>query len=406
MCGSFAYCLGMVDPFTPSQPIDMLDRDFYAGDPYPTYAWMREHAPVYWDDARQLWAVMLYDDVLAIEKQPELFCNGLGYRPNTPADGSMISQDDPQHKAQKRYVMKGFTPKAVAAKEDHVRSIVTTLIDNVAPAGACDLVSQLAAPLPMILIAEYLGAPLEDCDTLQSWSDTVIGGADDPAYVTDEVATAHLAFVVYALELMEQRKAEPGADLLSLLVHEEIDGERLSEDAIVSEALLLLVGGNETTRNVISGGLEALIRNPEQRQRLLDDPSLIPVAVEECLRWVTPILSFRRTATADVEMRGQTIRAGDQVLNMYASANRDPAVFADPEHFDVGRNPNPHLAFGFGPHFCLGAQLARLELRVMLEEVLRRLPDLRLADDAPVARSHSSFIRGVHHMPVEFTPTT
>jgi cytochrome P450 family 142 subfamily A polypeptide 1 len=198
---------------------------------------------------------------------------------------------------------------------------------------------------------------------------------------------------------VERRRAEPKQDLISALVREEIDGERLSDEALVSEALLLLVGGNETTRNVISGGMEMLMRHPDQRQRLIEDPALIPAAAEECLRWVSPILNMNRTATQDFELHGETIRAGDQVLLMYASANRDATVFADPETFDVGRNPNPHVAFGFGPHFCLGAMLARMEIRVMFEEVLRRLPDLRLgADD--VARTPSTFIRGIMHMPV------
>ncbi len=218
--------------------------------------------------------------------------------------------------------------------------------------------------------------------------------------MTDDVISSHFAFVEYALDIMGRRRANPSDDLVSILVHEEIDGERLSEDAIVSEALLLLIGGNETTRNVISGGVEALMRHPDERQKLIDDPAKIPVAVEECLRWVTPIISFRRTATRDHELHGEKIREGDSVLLFYGSANRDAEVFADPDVFDVERNPNPHLAFGFGPHFCLGAQLARLEIKVMLEEVLRRLPDLRLADDAPIPRSQSAFIRGIHNMPV------
>jgi cholest-4-en-3-one 26-monooxygenase len=380
--------------------INLLDRNLYAGDPYPTYAWLRENAPVYWDEQSDLWGVTRYADVLALEKQPEIFCNRYGFRPQTPPDGSMISQDDPQHKAQKRFVNKGFTPKAVSGKEDHVRSIVTSLIDAVEARGECDLVQDLAAPLPMILIAEYLGSPLDDCDMLQRWSDALIGGADGPDNVTDDVISSHFAFVEYALDIMERRRANPSDDLVSILVHEEIDGERLSEDAIVSEALLLLIGGNETTRNVISGGLEALMRHPDRRQTLIDDPAKIPVAVEECLRWVTPIISFRRTATSDYELHGEKIREGDSVLLFYGSANRDPEVFDNPDVFDVERNPNPHLAFGFGPHFCLGAQLARLEIKVTLEEVLRRLPDLRLADDAPIPRSHSAFIRGIHHMPV------
>jgi cholest-4-en-3-one 26-monooxygenase len=384
-------------------PIDLLDRQMYAGDPYPTYAWLRENAPVYWSEPAGLWGVSRYEDIVALEKQPEIFSNAGGSRPKSPRNDSMIDHDDPRHKSQRRFVYKGFTPKALAEKEEHARSIVTSLIDEVAARGECDFVQQLAAPLPMILIAEMLGVRPEDRDTLQRWSDAMLSGADGEKNVTEEVMVSHLDFVQYALDVMEARREEPQADLISTLVHAEIDGEKLSDDAIVSEALLLLVGGNETTRNVISGGMEMLIRHPEQRRQLIDDPTLIPIAVEECLRWVTPILNMNRTATRDVELHGQTIREGDEVLLMFASANRDPAVFDAPEEFVATRDPNPHVAFGFGPHFCLGANLARLEVRVMFEEVLRRLPDLRLATDE-VPRTPSSFVRGIMHMPVTFSP--
>ncbi|MGZ4800148.1 MAG: cytochrome P450 [Acidimicrobiia bacterium] len=386
-------------------PIDLLDRAMYAGDPSPTYAWLRRNAPAYWSEAAGLWGVSRYADIVAIEKQPEIFSNGVnGSRPNTPKNDSMIDHDDPRHKGQRRFVYKGFTPRALAEKEDHARSIVGSLIDAVAGKGECDFVQELAAPLPMILIAEMLGVRPEDRDTLQHWSDVMLSGADGIQNVTEEVMTAHLDFVQYALDVMEARRAEPRADLISTLVHSEIDGEKMTDEAIVSEALLLLVGGNETTRNVISGGMEMLIRHPDQRQQLIDDPTLIPTAVEECLRWVTPILNMNRTATQDVELHGQTIREGDQVLLMFASANRDPEAFDAPEEFVITRDPNPHVAFGFGPHFCLGANLARLEVRVMFEEVLRRLPDLQLATD-DVARTPSSFVRGIMHMPVTFSKT-
>lgn len=383
----------------------LLDRDFYAADPYPTYAWLREHAPVYYDDVSGLWGVSRYDDVIAIEKQPELFSNeARGSRPNTPKNASMIDRDDPRHRIQRRFVSKGFTPKVIAAKEAHVRSIARSLVDAVAPRGECDVVLELAAPLPMILIAEMLGVRPDDRDTLQHWSDVLISAADDPAYVTEEVAQAHLDFVVYALDVMESRRAEPRADLISALVHEEIDGERLDDEALLSEALLLLVGGNETTRNVISGAMEMLIHHPEQRQALIDDPAAIPTAVEECLRWVSPVINMNRTATRDVDLHGETIREGDQMLLMFASANRDGSVFDRPDVFDVTRDPNPHVAFGFGTHFCLGAQLARLEIRVMLEELLPRLRHLRLAPGETVVRTRSSFIRGIPSMRVEFDP--
>jgi cytochrome P450 family 142 subfamily A polypeptide 1 len=301
-------------------------------------------------------------------------------------------------------VYKGFTPKRVAGLEPHVRAVVTQIIDKVAPLGRCDFVRDVATPLPMVLIAEMLGVAEDDRDALQEWSDRVIAGADGPENVTTDVLEAFDQFSRYITEVLEDRRHRPVDDLVSILVHAEIDDERLSEEELIFESLLLLVGGNETTRNVIAGGMEALIRHPEQRAKLVADPSKIPVAVEEMLRWVSPVLNMKRTATRDVELHGEKIREGDQVLLMYASANRDEDVFDAPERFDVERDPNPHLAFGFGPHFCLGASLARLNLRVMFEELLRRVPDMELAPGAELTRTPSSFMRGLVSMPVEFAP--
>ena len=384
--------------------VGLLDRAFYAGDPYPAYARLREHAPVCWDPDSELWGLALHEDVVWAEKHPELFSSARGSRPKSGPNPSMIDSDDPRHARQRRLVYKGFTPKRVGEQEEHVRRIATELIDAVAPRGSCNLVRELAAPLPMILIAEMLGVRPDDRELLQRWSDQLISGADGPENVTAEVQLAAGEFYEYASAIIEARRREPADDLISILVHAEVDGERLSHEELLGESLLLLIGGNETTRNVISGGMEALIQHPEQRGRLLEDPAGVPLAAEECLRWVTPIINMARTATRDVELRGRTIRAGQQLLLMYGSANRDERVFERPDEFDVERHPNPHVGFGFGAHFCLGASLARLEIRVMLEELLRRLPDLQLAPDAEVTRTPSSFIRGISSMPVVFTP--
>jgi cytochrome P450 family 142 subfamily A polypeptide 1 len=389
---------------TDQRDIDLLDRQLYAGDADDLYAWLRANAPVYWDERRQLWGLSRYADVLAAEKDPATFSSAKGARPNTDPDPSMINHDDPRHFRQRRLVYKGFTPKRVAGLEPHVRAVVTQIIDKVAPLGRCDFVRDVATPLPMVLIAEMLGVAEDDRDALQEWSDRVIAGADGPENVTTDVLEAFDQFSRYITEVLEDRRHRPVDDLVSILVHAEIDDERLSEEELIFESLLLLVGGNETTRNVIAGGMEALIRHPEQRAKLVADPSKIPVAVEEMLRWVSPVLNMKRTATRDVELHGEKIREGDQVLLMYASANRDEDVFDAPERFDVERDPNPHLAFGFGPHFCLGASLARLNLRVMFEELLRRVPDMELAPGAELTRTPSSFMRGLVSMPVEFAP--
>jgi cholest-4-en-3-one 26-monooxygenase len=389
--------------------IDLLDGDLYAGDPYPTYEWLRENAPVYRDEVNELWGISRHADVVYVSRHPELFCSGEGFRPKTPPDGSMISQDDPRHTRQRRLVYKGFTPKQVAGMEAHTRAIVTEILDAVGPAGRCDFTQDIAVPLPMIVIAEMLGVKVEDRDRLQAWSDELIKGADGK--VTEEIIAQFADFCTYITEVIEDRRVNPRDDLTSILTHAEIvddEGEchGFTLDALINELLLILVGGNETTRNVISGGMEALLANPSQRQTLRDDPSLLPVAIEEMLRWVTPIVNFQRTATTDVEVAGVPIAGGEKLLLLYGSANRDPSVFGpSAADFDMRRDPNPHIAFGFGTHFCLGASLARLEIRVMYEELLRRLPDIELAPGASVQRTPSSFIRGIHSMPVEFTPS-
>lgn len=315
----------------------------------------------------------------------------------------MIDSDDPVHKRRRGIVDRGFHPRPIAEEERRIRAITTDLIDIVTTKGQCDVVRDLAAPLPMAVIGDMLGTPPEKREVLQHWSDVMIGGADGPEHATPAVLDAYAGFVTLMNAIIDERKRNPSDDLISKLVQAHPDDDVLSHDEIIGESLLLLIGGNETTRNVISGGLEALMRHPDERRKLVDDPTKVPGAVEECLRWVTPVINMARTATSHVEIKGKTIPPGDQVLLMYASANRDERVFDEPDRFDVERTPNPHVAFGHSAHFCLGASLARLEIKVMLEEVIDRLPGIRLADpDAPVQRTRSSFIRGIMSLPVVF----
>lgn len=382
--------------------MNFLDVDFYCADPYDAYAWLRRHAPVWWDEANRFWVVTKHADVAYVSTHPELFCSGEGYRPNVPGDPSLISLDPPRHTRIRRLINKGFTPRTVATLEPRVRAIVTRTLDAIGARGACDVVEDVAMPLPMLVIAELLGYPQEDWRRLQHWSDDMnIGDASHPL---DRVLAAYEAFCAYHRPIAAAKAVAPGDDLISKLIHGEVDGQRLDEDDVLRTALLLLVGGNETTRNTVAGAVLALSRHPDQSQRLRDDPGLLPPAIEEFLRWVTPIMNFRRTAVHDVELRGTRIRAGEQVVMLHASANRDEEVFPDGDRFDIGRDPNPHLAFGIGTHFCLGANLARLEIRVMFEELLRRLPDLHVPDDAAVTRYPSTFIRGWSSMPAVFTP--
>ena len=382
--------------------LDLLDGEWYAGDPFPGYAWLREHAPVWRDEANGLWGVSRHADLLEVSRSPNRFCSGEGYRPNTAPDQSMISQDDPRHNRQRRLVSKGFTPKQVAGMEAHCRLVVDELLDAVAERGECDFVQDIAVPLPMIVIAELLGVRVEDRDRLQKWSDELIKGADGK--IVDGVIEQFTDFCGYITEVIEARRAEPKDDLTSILVHATIDGEPgFDLDGLISELLLIMIGGNETTRNVISGAMEALSANGDQRKALVDDPSLLPVAAEEFLRWVTPIVNFQRTVVEDTELAGVPLAAGERLLLLYGSANRDEAVFGPTAaEFDIRRDPNPHVAFGFGTHFCLGASLARLEIKVMYEELLRRLPGIE--QSGPAERTPSAFIRGIHSMPVTFTP--
>lgn len=367
---------------------------------------MREHAPVYRDAKNEVWALTRYDDILAVEKDPETFSSYRAPRPHGTHLPMMISMDGREHTHRRKLVSRGFTPRRVREHEPTIRRICTEIIDRVAPKGECDFVWDIAAPLPLLLIADMLGFPPESYDDLLRWSDDLIRAttADPPPDVANAGMEAMLAFREFQLGVIADRRSKPPQDdLVSILCHAEIDGERLDDESIIQESLLILIGGDETSRHVMTDGMLALLEHPDQVAILRDDPSAIEAGVEELLRWVSPIKNMSRTVTREVEVRGETLREGDQVILMYPAANRDPAVFEDPDRFDVRRDPNPHLAFGFGPHFCMGASLARLELNVMFGELLRRLPDLHLAGD-PLPRRSSNFISGPEAMPVAFTP--
>jgi cytochrome P450 family 142 subfamily A polypeptide 1 len=363
---------------------------------------MREHAPVYWDDGVGLWGITRHADVMAVSRDFETFCSGKGSRPESSVP-SMINTDPPQHILRRRIVSAGFTPRRVSDHEPYLRSKVHELIDAVAPRGACDFVREIATPLPMFMIGELMGLPEADHAMLLHWSDLFATGGDE---VRDEVMPAAEAYARYILEIVAQRRGGDREDLVSLVVNAEVKGQALSDVDLIMETMLILVGGDETTRHVISGGLEQLLRQPDQLRLLEQDPTRIPLAVEEMLRFVTPIQNMNRTATRDVLLRGQKIREGDRMLLLYPSANRDERVFPDPFRFDVSRTPNDHVAFGgFGRHHCLGAQLARLELRVLFEVLLERLPDIELAEpDLPLRRRRGNFVLGLESLPVRFTP--
>lgn len=398
-----------VPPTPPPPGIDLLDGTFYA-DParsHAAYTWLREHAPVHLDAGGQVWGVATYDAVLEASRDPARFSSAGGIRPDMGALAHMIDMDDPAHAKRRRLVSRGFTPRRVAEAEPALRRLCDELIDAVCERGECDLVADIAAPLPMAVIGDLLGVDKADRATLLRWSDDMVssqGGNATPAQVT-AATSAYVGYVTHARRVIAARRAEPTADLVSVLVHAEVDGERLTDDDVVAESLLVLIGGDETTRHVISGGVEQLLRRPDQWLALRAEPARVPVAVEEMLRWVSPIKNMCRTATTDLSWRGARILAGQKLLLLYESANFDDARFAEPAAFDAARTPNDHLAFGNGPHFCLGNSLARLETRVMLEQLLGRLPDLALAGGDALPRRPATFVSGLESMPVTFTPT-
>jgi len=388
--------------------IDLLDGGFYV-DAREQYRWMRENAPVYFDENSGLWGIASYSALLAMEKDAATFSNAGGSRPAGNPVPMMIDMDDPEHWKRRKLVNKGFTPRRVRDTEQQIRDVCDAIIDQVCERGECDFVHDIAAPLPMILIGDMLGVAPEDRGDLLRWSDDMVGSLSGDASEEAVLRSmqAMMGYTEFCTHAIEQRRTKPTDDLMSVLVHAEVDGDRLSSDDVLYESLLILIGGDETTRHVISGGIEQLLLHPDQRRLLIDDPSKITVAVEEMLRWVSPIKNMCRTVAHDTEFMGQEMTAGQQCVLLFESANFDETRFEDPFRFDVERHPNEHLAFGFGTHYCLGQALARLELKIMFEQLLERLPDLELAaDPASLPRRRANFITGLEAMPVRFSPST
>ena len=313
----------------------------------------------------------------------------------------MLMMDPPDHTRYRKLVNRGFTPRMISMLEPHIRELTARIIDEVVKKDDLDFVVDVAAELPLEVIAELLGVPQEDRFKIFDWSNRMVGSEDPEYQVTDEaVLEAQIEMFMYAHALGEDRRANPRDDIVSTLISADIDGDQLSEMDFNIFFLLLAVAGNETTRNAIAHGMNALLDHPEQYELLVSDPDrYLPGAVDEILRWASPVMYFRRNCTRDYELRGQTIKAGDKISLWYISANRDEEVFDDPFTFDITRDPNPHIAFGGGgPHFCLGAQLARLEIRVLFEELVRRVPRVERLDAAD--RLRSNFIAGIKHLPV------
>jgi len=393
------------------------------------FRWLRENDPVYWSEADDIWVITKYEDVVHCSKHQEIFTSAEGVLPGNAVKLGLIDEGEPRHAQLRGLINKGFTPRMVAMLEERFRAITTEAIDAVARRGECDFVDAVSVPLPLRLIASMMGVRPEDYDAFHRWSDHMIGadGRFDDAEVVAKAARAYAEYAAYISEVIADRRRNPRSDLVSILTGAK-DGGILMEfdqdidvisgvsqpdeavealgslhnDELIKMMVVLLVAGNETTRNGISGAVQLLIEHPAQRQRLIDDPTLIKIAIEEMLRLVTPINSFSRTVTEDTELRGKRLEKGQKILLAYGSANRDADEFDDPDAFRIARNPM-HVAFGIGTHFCLGANLARMEMRVALEEVLRRMPDMEYAAGGPVLVP-SRLVRTCAEMAVRFTP--
>ena len=394
-------------------PVKFQNLDFCApsthDNPYEMYDYFLEHEPIRFDETNDVWEVFRYDDIVAIERDAETFINGEGVRPNIPPDPGMIYQDGELHNKQRALVSSGFTPRQMRKMEDRAHEIVVDLVDKMMAKDEVDIVTDLAGALPSRLIADMLDIPLEKRERVLNWINLIIAGGQGPEYVSDEVNDAFGNFCEHHEEMYQDRIAAgcTGSDLLTIWINAEINSEKLDESQLLFEHVLLNVGGAETTRSAIAGGLERLSNDQKQYDALYEDPSLIPNAVEEILRWVCPFVNMYRTAARDYELHGKVIKEGQQVGLTYPAGNRDPRKFKDPHTFNIFRDFSKeakHLSFGLGPHFCLGSSLARLEIRQSLEEMTKRVKRISSPKGKPPVYVSSSFVRGLGSYPAILEP--
>ena len=403
-----------VDPTT----LDIATPEHYEHNGYPhtEWTWLRRHAPVFWYDrpnVEPFWAITKHADIIELSKQPDLFLNAPRLAVFTrdlppPPEGTvrhLLNMDPPDHARYRRLASSWFTPRAIRSMDDKVARVTREVIDEAAQTGAGDFVQSISARITIAVIAEMLGVPRSDWELLFRWTNEVIA-PQDPEFAKGQTAEetgtrARIEVFAYFSELVEHRRAKPTDDIVSVVANGRLNDAPLPPVELLSYYFLLVVAGNETTRNAMTGGLLAFLENPGEWEKLRVNPALLDSTVEEVVRWTTPVIQFVRTAVRDYELRGTRIRQGDSACLFYPSANRDEDVFADPFAFRIDREPNPHSAFGMGAHVCLGAHLARLELRHAFAQLRERLERFELA--GPVERIRSSFVGGIKHVPMRWT---
>ena len=401
---------------------NIIDPDLYAEHGYPHDVWerLRRDDPVHWwetTEGRPFWAITRHDDITELSVQPQLFVSNpritILHRPEVEQQmgafpDTLIQMDPPQHRVFRKLVSHRFKPAGFRVMHDDIERIGKEIVDALvqdSSSGECDFVKEVAAPLPIAVIAWMLGVPRPDWNQLFDWTNRIIGAAD-PEFQVEGTAPEELAqttmieLFTYFSKLVEEKKKKPTEDLITLFTQCEVDGKKLELMDVLAWCLIVMIAGNETTRNATTGGMLAFIENQDQLRKLQADPELLPRAVEEVVRWTSPIIHFARTATEDYELRGKKIAAGDSVALFYPSANRDEEVFEDPYRFRIDRHPNRHLGFGVGEHFCLGVHVARLELEIAYKHLLPRIEEVELA--GPVERLHSSLVGGVKHLPIRY----
>ena len=414
--------------------LDFCDESLY-DDPWETYRWLRTNAPIYRDERNDLWVISKHEDVFTISRDPDRYCNRFGVRPVIAGDMSIITLDGEQHTQTRRLINQGFTPRRVRELYPHIVELTQELVAQIEEKGEVDFVEDFAIHIPLIIICEMMGLDPDQRMKMYRWSDAMMAGdghidPEDPALLA--AAQAFGEYAEMCIGLIAERRANPEIDdLIGVLTHAadegalekehlalqgideeraaEIIGNRLDDDELLSFLTVLLVAGNETTRNGISGGLLALSLFPEEADRFvahLHDDEFLDKAVDELIRYVSPVIGFIRTVTEDHTYKGVDFKEGDRVLLLYQSANRDEDVFDRPDELVLDRDPNPHLAFGIGPHFCLGANLARLEVKTVLQELLHRIPDIRVAERAPLDRGASSLVLALQSLPASYTPAS